>query len=196
MIEEQRLVSQMIAGDPAAEEKFWKLYQPRLYRASLYILGYNDCEAEDVVQDTFVIALSKIHQYDFAAPIYAWLRQICLRVCYSRIRNRNRTTLSEEKDLELYLQNGAIDRQEKDALNVQKRMRLDQVTRLQKHLNPASAAIIQLRDVQGKTYAQISTELNVPIGTVMSRLARAREQLRKLVEAQPDLTVIKSFEFK
>ena len=56
------------------------------------------------------------------------------------------------------------------------------LARLKKELNPVSRDIIELRDVQGMRYAMIGLTLKIPIGTVMSRLARAREQLRKLVE--------------
>jgi RNA polymerase sigma-70 factor (ECF subfamily) len=186
MIEEQKLVTQVLTGDEEAEEKFYKMFRPRLYRASMYFLGGHDAEAEDIVQDTFLIALPKLKDYDFCAPIYAWLRQICLRLCYARLRNRSRVMMSLEEDLELFMRRMAMERLENQDLEVQKQARLELINELKKQLNTDSRHIVELRDVQGLSYSEISKTLNIPIGTVMSRLARAREQLRKLVENMSD----------
>jgi RNA polymerase sigma-70 factor (ECF subfamily) len=184
MGDEEALVRLVIAGDPAAEEKFFKMYRPRLYRASMYFLGGQDTEAEDIVQDTFVIALPKLKDYVFRAPIYAWLRQICLRLCYARLRTRSRVLASLEEDLELFMQRTAIERIQNQDLEALKQQRLARLRLLIAQLNPNSRQIIELRGVQGMSYTLISQALNIPLGTVMSRLARARDQIRKLVEAQ------------
>jgi RNA polymerase sigma-70 factor (ECF subfamily) len=186
MVEEQELVALVIAGDPDAQEKFFKLFRPRLVRASLYFLGYQDPEAEDIVQETFLVALPRLQYYDFRAPIYAWLRQICLRLCYARMRNRGRVLVSMEEDLEVFMLRMAMERIQNADLEAVKQEKLSLLHELKKHLNAESRAIIELRNVQGLTYAQISFTLGIPLGTVMSRLARARDQLRKLVEEPPD----------
>jgi RNA polymerase sigma-70 factor (ECF subfamily) len=186
MGDEEALVKLVIAGDPAAEEKFFKMYRPRLYRASMYFLGGQDTEAEDIVQDTFVIALPKLKDYVFRAPIYAWLRQICLRLCYARLRTRSRVLASLEEDLELFMQRTAIERIQSQDLEAIKERRLARLRVLIQQLNPNSRQIIELRSVQGMSYTLISQALNIPIGTVMSRLARARDQIRKLVEEQDE----------
>lgn len=181
MIEEQELVGLVLKGDVEAEDRFYKIFRPRLLRASAYFLGYNDPEIEDIVQDTFVIAIPRLQFYDFRAPIFAWLRQICLRLCYARMRTRSRLLMSLEEDLELFMQRMAAERTQSVDLEAQKVERLDLLRELKLRLNPMSREIIELRNVQGLSYAKISQALNVPVGTVMSRLARARDQLRELV---------------
>lgn len=186
MVEEQQLVQKMLAGDRDAEVDFFKLFKPRLLRAAYYFLGWNDSEAEDVVQDTFMVALPKLKDYDFNAPIFAWLRQICLRLCYARLRKRRKVLITAEEDLELHLRRQAVERLQTTELEAQKQWRLEQLAKLRLKLNPDSRQIMELRDVQGHSYAVISQTLSIPMGTVMSRVARAREQLRKLIEIDPD----------
>jgi RNA polymerase sigma-70 factor (ECF subfamily) len=186
MVEEQVLVGRVLAGDLEAEDQFYKMFRPRLLRASLYFLGVHDPEAEDIVQETFIIAFPKLQHYDFRAPIFAWLRQICLRLCYARMRSRSRVLMSVEEDLEMFMQRMAVERVQAQDLEVQKKQKLELLNELKKKLSPDSARIIELRNVQGMSYIRISRTLEIPLGTVMSRLARARDQLRKMVEAQPE----------
>jgi RNA polymerase sigma-70 factor (ECF subfamily) len=186
MVGEQELVERVIAGDQEAEGVFFRMYHPRLLRTTMYFLGGHDSESEDIVQDTFMIALPKLKDYVFRAPIYAWLRQISLRLCYARLRTRNRVLVSLEEDLELYMGRLAVDRIHNDELEGQKQQKLALLRDLKLLLSPDSLRIIDLRDVQGMRYAAISKALGIPMGTVMSRLARARDQLRKLAMAAPE----------
>ena len=186
MIEEQKLVTRVLSGDPAAEEAFFKMFYPRLYKAALYFLGGQDSDAEDIVQDTFMIALPKLKDYDFCAPIFAWLRQICLRLCYARLRNRNRVLMTLDEDLEVHMESRALESMERDELFVQKQVKIEILTRLKEQLSPYSRGIIEMRDMQGMTYAEIGRNLGIPIGTVMSRLARSRDQLRNMLQSIPE----------
>jgi RNA polymerase sigma-70 factor (ECF subfamily) len=183
---EQALVERVIAGDPAGEEEFFKAYRPRLLRASQYFLGGQDSEAEDVVQDTFMVALPKLKDYIFNAPIYAWLRQICLRLCYARLRTRNRVLVSVEEDLETMLQRQAVERVRSDDAELHKQAKLVVLRELIQRLGPDSREIIELRSLKGMSYEMIHQALGIPLGTVMSRLSRARDQLRQLLSEVPE----------
>jgi RNA polymerase sigma-70 factor (ECF subfamily) len=183
-VTEQELVARILEGDPDAEHEFFKTYQARLLRASRYFLGVQDSEAEDIVQETFIVAFRKLGEYAFRAPIYAWLRQICLRLCYARLRTRKRVLVSIEKDLELFMRDLAVERLRNEDAEGLKSSRLARLEELRKQLGPDSRRIIELRDIEGLRYSAISLALGIPIGTVMSRLARARDQLRKLVDVE------------
>jgi RNA polymerase sigma-70 factor (ECF subfamily) len=152
----------------------------------MYFLGGQDAEAEDIVQETFMIALPKLSSYVFNAPIYAWLRQICLRLCYARRRTRNRLVMSPEADLELFLRRAALERTQTESLEALKIRRLELLRRLSGKLKAHSREVFELRNMQEMSYAEIGRSLSIPMGTVMSRLARARVQMRQLVDSQPE----------
>ena len=194
MSTEEDLVARVIAADPDAEEEFFRIYRPRLYRAAMYFLGSNDAEADDIVQETFIIALPKLKDYVFNAPLFAWLRQICLRLCYARMRTRKRHLMSDEEDLELMMRRQATEKLQHEDEGLERERKLALLHELKKKLNPDSRAIIELRNVQGMSYTQIAKTLKIPIGTVMSRLSRAKEQIRKLalnnVQAEDSANVL------
>jgi RNA polymerase sigma factor (sigma-70 family) len=156
---------------------------PRLLRACKYFLGYYDADTEDIVQETFVIALGKMKDYTFDAPIYAWLRQICLRQCYGRMRTRKRLMATVEKDIEFLMMGGADDRAQKEADDLRQKERLEMLQKIKKCLSPDGIEIIELKYVRGLSYTAISLHLNIPLGTVMSRLARNRDQIRALANS-------------
>ena len=86
MVEEQELGRRVINGDAEAREVFFRLYSPQLLRTSMYFLGTNDAEAEEVVKESLLIAMHRLKHYDFSEPLFVLLRQICLRLCYLRMR--------------------------------------------------------------------------------------------------------------
>lgn len=182
MDEEKQLVERVLGGDREAEDKFVSVFQPRLFRASRYFLGSQDPEAEDVVQQTFLIALPKLKLYDFRAPLYAWLRQICVHLCYERLRQRNRMLVSLEADLELYSRRLALERTVLGDLDMEKQLKLNLLRELQKGLDDPSRRMLQMRNEGGCSYSEISQALGIPIGTVMSRLARIRQALRTMLK--------------
>jgi RNA polymerase sigma-70 factor (ECF subfamily) len=182
MIEEQKLVTRILAGEAEAEDIFYKLFSARLLRASMHFLGGQDAEAEDIVQETFIIAFPKLKFYDFRAPIFAWLRQICLHLCYTRMRTRKKLLLILQEDLERVVNRAVAAAADEGGLEMEKQGRLKLLGDLKKRLSPESRRVVEMRDVQGLTYAHISHVLTIPIGTVMSRLSRARQQLKAMVE--------------
>jgi DNA-directed RNA polymerase specialized sigma24 family protein len=93
---EQRLVRKVLAGDQRAQQEFFLAYRDRLYRTCVHFLGYQDREAEDIVQEVFLIAHQKLAAFDFKHKLSTWLIQICVNLCFERLRQRKRVLLQEE----------------------------------------------------------------------------------------------------
>lgn len=86
---EKELLQHVINGDARAREDFVALFRPRLLRSCAYILGPGTLEAEEVVQETFQYTFPRL-RYASEKHIYAWLRQTCLRLCYSRMNTNGK----------------------------------------------------------------------------------------------------------
>ena len=180
-LEDRQLVEKLLARDKEAELYFFRTYREKLSKICVYVLGYQDPEAEDVTQETFMIAIKKLHQFEFRSSFYTWLYRICVHLCYDRIKRRGRQVAHLQEDLEALAGPLSEDRQEREEENLEKNKKLELLETQKKLMGEPCRGLLNLRDSQGKSYALISETLKVPMGTVMSRLARCRETLKQMV---------------
>ena len=152
-----------------------------LRRVSTHILGYGDPEVEDMVQETFASAFQKLGSFEFRSSLAHWLRQICVHFCYRRWRRRKRMVLQAQEELEELLVSGAVAQEGKRKVEADRARMMEVLEHGKEGLGKPCRDLIGFRDEQGKSYADISEILKVPMGTVMSRLARCRETLKELV---------------
>jgi len=166
-----------------ASRVFEETVLPHLDAAFNYArwLTKDDGEAEDVVQDACVRAmrfLSSLRDDDARA----WLFAIVRNTWYSRLSHRARMT-------ETTLFGDARDERPDAALDPEARlMQQHTVARVRSALEQLPVdfrEVIVLREIEGLSYKEIAAVVRVPIGTVMSRLARARDRLLAVLEAEP-----------
>ena len=161
-------------GDSLAIEKMVHTYQRDVYRLALSILDDPD-EAEDGTQETFLAALRAISSFREDAAFKTWLFSITINVCRSRLRRgKNRGRLQQILQSLFHLR-GEVEYPETKVMQNQTDAELWNVIRTldEKHRIP-----IVLRYYHDLPIADIATMLNIPPGTVHSRLNHAREKLR------------------
>ena len=158
----------------AADEALIRTYQRRLHRHANYILRNNE-EAFDVTQEVLVRALRETRRYDKDFKIKAWLYRVTSNLCFNRLRDskRRRSILD------------AMDQQSNQpasqSAHVFARQQHHQIAAAIEKLSFDHQAILTLRYYQDLSYAEIATALDIKLGTVMSRLSRARKQLSNLL---------------
>lgn len=179
-LEDRELVRRLLAKDERAQREFFNLYWKKVYKACVYILGGRDSEAEDLAQEALLVALRKMPEFEFRSSLHHWLFRICTYLCFERIRKRKRDILRLEEDLEsLRPQLLAQHRRNQD--DEERNRLLSVIARERDNLGEPCRGLLELRDGRGQSYAAIAKTLRIPIGTVMSRLSRCKEALKKLV---------------
>lgn len=162
------LVRQAQLGEESAFAKLVTLRHRHAYQTA-YAIVRSSHDAEEVTQDAFIKAFRKLHTLKDPSAFLAWLTTIVTRLAIDHVRTKKRH-IAEPIENIADVPARAID----PTLRTILEEALDQLT-------PAHRAILILRERDGYDYAEIARMLNIPIGTVKSRLAYAKQSLRNLL---------------
>jgi len=174
-LDDRELVRRLLAKDEEAQRHFYHTYRDKLYRASAMILGYQDPDAEDVVHEVFLAALKKMEGFRFEGSLYHWLYRICMYLSFDRVRKRRRHVAHLHEELDDLARGTAVERA-REAEESGPREKVLTIIRTQKEaLGEPCKELLELREEKTLSYGEISATLRIPLGTVMSRLARCRE---------------------
>ena len=146
---------------------------PRLRRYARALAG-DRAAADDLVQDTLERALAKFHLWKRGTDLRAWLFTIMHNVYVNKLRARRELSSLDDEALELPV------RAAHDAV-----LEARDLERALRRLPAKQREVLLLVVLEDMTYEQAARTLEVPIGTVMSRLSRAREKLRGMMEGLP-----------
>lgn len=179
--DETALVRAAQTGDVRAFAEIVRRYQRAVHRVA-WALTRNDTDADDLAQETFVRAWGAIGRFEVGQPMYPWLSRIVTNLAFSLFRTRRRRP---ETPLEPLVEAGQQWGVDDDPADHTARSEHDaQLRAAFAELSPEHQTILALRVVDDQTYEQIATTLGIPVGTVMSRLSRARAELKKRFERQ------------
>jgi RNA polymerase sigma-70 factor (ECF subfamily) len=171
------LVRAAQAGDPDAFRRLVETYMRAVHGIAYRMMGNHD-DADDVAQETFVRAHRALDRYDETYSFYTWLRTIATRVALNEIEKRKRRHTQGGEAFET-----AAEVVASPAPDPSEQLALQQLSEalqaaLQK-LPGEYRSVLALRTYEQMSYEEIATTLEIPIGTVMSRLNRARGLLRE-----------------
>ncbi|MDH3734205.1 MAG: sigma-70 family RNA polymerase sigma factor [Gemmatimonadota bacterium] len=180
---DRSLVLRAQEGEQAAFGELVGRYMQRAYYAALGLVGSPD-DALDLSQEAFARAFKARATIDPERPFFPWLYQIIRRLCF----NYTRDTSSRRKKLERvgsWLTDTTMGRGPDSPERALERAELrDQVAAAIEKLQPREREVLVLREFEGLRYREIAETVDIPIGTVMSRLYSARRSLaRELVAA-------------
>ncbi len=166
-------------------------YQSRIYNTILKICANTD-DAAELTQDTFVKVIENIEKFQGRSSFYTWIFRIAVNLTLNYCRKNKKVQIrsleaetaevsqSRRKLLKEYLSDNNSPNPEEVAQNKE----LGQIAlKALMMLGEDQRAVLVLRDIEGMNYAGIAVVLNVQLGTVRSRLSRARSSLRQIVEA-------------
>ena len=176
-----QLVQRAQTGDRDAFRQLVERYQAKIAGLALGMLRNRD-DALDIVQEAFTKAYQGLDRFQGNASFYTWVYRIAMNLCIDQQRRDRRMTPvpldtpDRPEESVLPPEDGPTPNSPFDhASDVQLRGRLRDAIA---ELTPEHRAVILLREVEGLSYEEISEALDVPKGTVMSRLHYARRQLQ------------------
>jgi RNA polymerase sigma-70 factor (ECF subfamily) len=188
-IDDQTLIERCRTGDVAAFEPLVQKYRDRAWRLAFNVLRDRE-DAWDVTQEAFVRAWQALPSFRGQSAFYTWLFRIVVNVASDRARQRaargrafGTERVSEEEWERTMIDQGAAP--DDEARRAEERER---ITRALAALPEHHRTIIMLSDLEGLSYREIAEVLDIPMGTVMSRLHHARRRLRDILG--PLLTVL------
>jgi RNA polymerase sigma-70 factor, ECF subfamily len=188
--EETDLIKAAQRGDLNAFNALILRYQNLLFGIALRMLNDEDI-ASDAVQEALISAFSKFRTFR-GGSLRSWLARVTVNACYDEMRRKRRQREipleqsnmdgDEVEDLLWMIDPGARPEEQHDAFELN--------SAIQHSLNlltPAYREVVVLVDIEGLSYEEASIAARVPVGTVKSRLARARLQIRSVLQGYKDL---------
>lgn len=183
-MQDELLIRRAQRGDADAFEQLLLEHQKNVYNLCYRMAGNPD-DAMDLSQETFLRAWRCLDQYQFAPAFSTWLYRLCSNICidFLRRRRRQQTVPLTFEDADGEEQTYAVpDAQPLPEEQVELKLTRETLAAAMAQLLPEHRAVLQLRVVNEMSYEQIADVLDIQIGTVKSRLSRARNQLKKILE--------------
>ena len=178
-ISDQTLIDHCLAGRREAFGQLVERYQNRLFHSLLHLLGSAE-DAQDATQEAFVNAFEKLGSFRGQSQFYSWLFRIAYNTAVSTKRKSRRMSVSLEARRDatgLEPSDGNPTSEPSYAMDVSDRQRL--VQQALSELGEEFRTALVLKEMDGMSYEEIADIVKVPLGTVRSRIHRARLELRE-----------------
>lgn len=179
--DDRRLIRDTLSGQSAAYGELVRRYQDRLFNAVLRVVGKPE-DAADVVQDAFVNAYQSLRSFQGDAEFFTWLYRIAFNAAISwRRRQRNTLSLDAERGGLSIAEPADESRDIRPGEAMERREEEERIAAALAKVSDDHREVLVLKDLEGLKYDAIAEILDIPIGTVRSRLHRARLELHDLL---------------
>ncbi len=181
-IREEALARRAQQGDDVAFDSLVDFISPRLFNYAFRLLGNRD-DADDITMEALMRIYNALPRYKWDNPINTWMFQIIKNLCYDHMKKNNRKPLSFS---EITAEDGDepefVDLNSNPADIVLKSADAEIIHKAINELSPDAREVLTMFDIQGMSYLEIADILNLNMGTIKSRLNRARHTLCEKLE--------------
>ncbi|HEY3377890.1 MAG TPA: sigma-70 family RNA polymerase sigma factor [Armatimonadota bacterium] len=187
--QEYALVRRVQAGDDAAFDRLVELCSGRVYSLALRMVGNAD-DAQDIAQEAFVRVYQALPRFRQDAAFSTWLYRIVVNTCHDELARRPRrpvsvSELTSDDEMPSPLDLATTDDTPETALLQRERQRALETALAE--LPAQARMVIILHDIQGLSYQEMAEILHAELGTIKSRLNRARNQMREKIYQSREL---------
>jgi RNA polymerase sigma-70 factor (ECF subfamily) len=179
-VEDRQLIADCLAGRTEAFGVLVRRYQDRLYNAVFRFLDSAE-DARDVVQEAFLSAYQSLAGFKGDSRFFTWLYRIAMNQAVD-LRRKRKVGLRIDGRFDEDSQPVDQSAQARPQEGMERSEQADQVHRALKQLSPEHRIVLILKDMEDMKYEEMAEALGVPIGTIRSRLHRARSELKEVLE--------------
>lgn len=176
-LDEGKLIEACLRGDESAWRRLVELFHRRVYGMAYRLLGNHD-DAMDATQEVFIKVFDGLKRFRKSSTLGTWIYRISVNVCLEHLRKRREAPMSsltdEERDEAFAVQDPSPSPEEVAEQRNLKELVWAAIHRLPVHMR----IVVVLCDLEGLSYEEVANVLGIPIGTVKSRLNRARLALK------------------
>lgn len=175
---EKELVNKSKNGDMDAFSELIASYEKKIYNIALRMIGNRE-DAYDIAQEVCIKIYKNINSFKENSSFNTWVYRITSNVCIDEIRKRKDTipfTIVKDSSTEFEMPIESPNNLPEDI--IERKEKIEEIKKCIMELSPEYRIMIILRDVRGHSYEEISDILNLNLGTVKSRLSRARAILK------------------
>ena len=179
---ENEIIAKVTAGDVNAYAELVEEYQTRVYNLALKMLG-NDADAQDIAQEAFLKAYRALDMFRGESGFSSWMYRLTTNLCIDFLRKEKKN----RADSITVIRNDEPEEQEIPDLRYNPETVLERqelrgaIKSALMELGPEYRQAVVMRELGGMSYAEIADELEIELGTVKSRIARARQKMRSFL---------------
>ncbi|TVQ91017.1 MAG: sigma-70 family RNA polymerase sigma factor [Deltaproteobacteria bacterium] len=185
--EDIQMVLAVREGDTTAYRGLVEKYQERIYHM-VYGMLRNQEDARDITQDAFVKAYDNLQKFRLESSFYTWIYRIARNLTIDYLRKRKRRPETEfDEQVATRDERGGIDEshvQEGPGRTLERKRLYARIMTAMQQLPEDQREVVLLRELEGLSYKEIAEAMEIPEGTVMSRLYYARKKLQKLLAGE------------
>lgn len=174
---DNKIIEQFKNGDTSVFAEIVLKYQDKIYNLCRYMLEAPQ-DAEDAAQDTFIKAYQGLRNYSPTASFYTWLYRIAVNTCLDHKRKFSLLSYLFSADNENHIDSFPSQAPSPESAYATKQS-MQALQSALNHLSEKLRVVIVLSELEGLSYEEIAEVLDVSVGTVKSRIFRARDELRK-----------------
>jgi len=171
LVPEDDLVRGLKAGDSESFKELHRLYYPRLYAFAAKKL-WNKEDAEDVLQQAFLKVFRYIKAFEDGRIFTSWMYAIVNNLCKDTLRKRLR-----RNEVSLFRQENIVDEENAPDVCLMRKRTMCKLAEVVDSLFPERKQVLLMYHLEGKSYKEMTERIDVPDGTIKSRLFRARQQV-------------------
>jgi RNA polymerase sigma-70 factor, ECF subfamily len=180
--DDHRLIAECLQGDTAAYGVLVRRYQDRLYNTVYRLVG-NAEDAYDVVQEAFLNAYQSLDSFKGDSLFFTWLYRIAVNTAISlKRKQRPVVSIDASRNGEQGIEPLDPSESSRPGHAMEQAEQERRIHQALARLSPEHRAVLVMKDMEGQKYEIMAEILQVPIGTIRSRLHRARLELRELLE--------------